>query len=452
MSASDLRAPIDYCSRNRSRPAGEAVDRGRFRVMLPAFLMGLLAAQHVNIAGSLYVGEIFGVLLMMFVLLRRGRLSQTERRLLLFGALWALAQALSDMLNNTAVSVSLKGVGAPLVFVATIVGLSAYFRAQMSRMPSFLMGAALGSLVSIVSFPTAVFLTNPWKWGVGSAVLVIFTVYFSFFLRRKSLVLLLIGAAAFFAASVYYGARSLGFLPVLAVLAYLFFQTSKGTRSARRLDTKGSMVRLVPLIVVCLVIANVGATALFSSDYVLSKLPPQQAARNRAQARGDLGVLFGGRAELFASVSAFLDKPLLGHGTLAPDIGGYYTLKSVQTLDRLGYPRSGLPIDNNSVEIPTHSYLLQGLVWAGIFGGLFWIVLLGLVLNQFAKAVSWLPIYFYVGLLDFLWGLVFSPFPASARWATAVFLAAFFAATYMHRGRDSAQPQNGPVRGQSTPH
>ena len=432
-------------------PASEAADRGRFHFVPAAFVMGLLAAQYVNIPGSLYVGEVFGILLLVPVLFGRGRLTLTDRRLLLFGALWGVAQALSDMLNNTAMSVSLKGVGAPLVFVATIIGLSVYFRAYMPRMPSFLIGAAVGALISLGLAPTAVFSANPWKWGVGDAVLVVSAVYFSFFLRRKSLTWLFFGAVAFAAVSVYYGARSQGFLPLLAVSVYIFFQTSKGSRFASMLRERGSAFHVVPLIVACLLIANVGATALFSSDYLLSKLPPAQAARDRAQASGDLGILFGGRAELFASVSAFLDKPLLGHGTLAPDTGGYYSRKAVRTLDRLGYPQSGQPIAISSVEIPTHSYLLQGLVWAGIFGGLFWIVLLGIVLNQFVKAVNWLPVYFYLALFGFLWGLFFSPFPAISRWTTAVSLAAFLAATYMYRGGGSGQLRNRPVREPSTP-
>ena len=66
-------------------------------------------------------------------------------------------------------------------------------------------------------------------------------------------------------------------------------------------------------------------------------------------------------------------------------------------------------------------------MWSGVIGGLFWVVVLSMVFKRFILAAARLPLYFYVGAVGFAWDVLFSPFGASARWSTAVFLAAFLA-------------------------
>ena len=85
--------------------------------------------------------------------------------------------------------------------------------------------------------------------------------------------------------------------------------------------------------------------------------------------------------------------------------------------------------------IPSHSYLMGALVWSGIFGGLFWIVLLYVVFKRFLRTLGQLPLYFYIGMLGLVWDVLFSPFGASARWNTAVFLAAFLAYTHADKAK-----------------
>jgi hypothetical protein len=434
MPVHDTRDSAHYRSpQGPGAPTADTFNRGRFRFMLPPFLLGMLAAQYVEVFGRLYLGEVFGILLLFPILFGRDRLTQTDRRLLLFGALWAAAQALSDFQNLTAVHDSLKGVFTPLVFVATIVGLSAYFRTNVPRMPSFLLGAALGPLLGLVLFPNARFLGDarfigdPWKWGLGTLVLLVLSIHYSFFLRQKTFVWLLVWSVGIGAVSVYLGSRGLAVLTLFAVPAYMFIHVGSGMRFVKMHISKRGAVPVVLMLVAGAFVTNLGVTAFYSSDTVLSRLSPGQVGKNEQQVGGRLGILVGGRGELFASVSAFVDKPLLGHGSLPRDTGGYYAQKGGQILRSLGYVMNPY-ID--SVEIPTHSFLMQGLVWAGIMGGLFWIVLVGLVLKQFLKAAAWLPVYYYIGLVSLLWGVLFSPFPAITRWETAIFLGAFFAVAH----------------------
>ncbi len=399
--------------------------RSRFRFMAPPFLLGAIAAQHVNVVGELYLGELLGALLLLPIFLRRSRLSGVERRLLFLAVLWAGAQALSDIYNHTAVSDSLKGVFAPLVFMATILGLSVYFRANLARMPSFLLGMALGAIVSLAAFPTEYYSNNFWKFGVGGTILTTFSVHYSFFLNRERYVWLITGVVSFFLISLYYDSRFIAVLPVLSAVVYMLLRSDKAERFFEFFKGNWGMVRLLPLIIVAAFTLNLGATALFTTHFVLSRISPAAAQKYETQARGSFGLLLGGRSELLVSTQAFLDKPMLGHGSWAKDTAGYRQAY-VERYYELGYTQSNQQAVTGGL-IPTHSYLMGALVWSGLLGGLFWMVLLWTVARMFLGVAGRLPFYFYVGLVGLLWDVLFSPFGASARWSSAVFLAAFLA-------------------------
>jgi hypothetical protein len=44
----------------------------------------------------------------------------------------------------------------------------------------------------------------------------------------------------------------------------------------------------------------------------------------------------------------------------------------------------------------------------------------------FIKNLNFLPLYFYVGVISFIWAVFFSPFGASGRWGASIFLASLF--------------------------
>lgn len=431
MSTGVARSASRYRStQSAATAAALALDRGRYRFLIAPFFLGLLAAQTVNVAGELYLGEVLGILLLLVPIGPR-HLSPTERRLVLFAILWSAAQALSDVYNQTALSDSLKGVLAPLVFMGTILGLAAYFRASGARIPSFLLGAALGTIVSLAFFPTEYSSLNAWKFGVGGAVLAAFAIHYSYFLRRKSVVWLSVALLAFLLVSLHYDSRSLAVLPLLAGLPYALVRSDKGERLADFFGGKWGPVRLLLVALVCAFLLSIGTTALFLSSPFQAAVSSAAAQKYAAQASGRYGVLLGGRSSVLVSAQAFLDKPLLGHGSWPRDTSGYRQAYA-EKLYEFGYSPSTQEL-MTSPWIPTHSYLMGALVWSGIFGGLFWITLLYLVFKRFLETVSQLPFYFYIGTVALAWDVLFSPFGASNRWNTAVFLAAFLAYTHANR-------------------
>lgn len=400
-----------------------------FNFLIFPFLIGFVSSQKLNVGGELYIGE---VLAFIYLILNFGKfkLLKFERRLLGFAFIWFCAQLVSDLINETRFMDALKGTLAPLIFGGTIICLIDYFKNNISRLPAFLLGAACGELIYFQLFPSEYYLFNPWKWGLGGGILAIFVIYFSFYLRRKSLFILFGMVAVFFTISLYFNGRSMATFPLLAALAYAFLANGKKVRIMEFFAGKWGVVRLVGALIPALFLLNMAASALFSSSFLLSRVSADAAEKYRSQAAGAYGVLVGGRSEILFSTRAFLDKPLFGHGSWAKNKAGYLDNAEAE-FSRLGY--TSIPddteIDSNSL-ITAHSYLMGALVWAGIFGGMFWIFILHSTIKQFLVSMSQLPFYYYVGMVGLMWNIFFSPFSAASRWSTAVFLAAFWAYGY----------------------
>lgn len=390
-------------------------------------IIGLVSAQKINFIGDLYIGEVMAVVYVIFNIARL-QLTKVERSIVIFALIWACAQFVSDIFNKTELTDAIKGIFAPLVFVTTFIFLINYIRNEPQRLPLLLLGFILGGLIHLLIFPTTYFLFNPWKWGLGSSFFGLYIVYFSFFKENKNNFTLFSILMLFFAVSIYYDGRSMAVFPLVSALIYIKFHTNKVSGFSAQISGKFSGLKILLMVLPVLYVVNTAASAFFSSPVVLSNFSSASAAKYRAQATGAYGILLGGRSEILVSGQAFLDKPLLGHGSWAKDKSGYLDAYSILRY-QLGYSlrEDGQYEDFESeLLIPVHSYLMGAFVWAGIFGGLFWIVVLNNVIKIFIRNLNVLPLYFYVGIIGFVWSVFFSPFGASGRWGSAVFLATLF--------------------------
>lgn len=418
--------------RGRAMSASTNMSSSNMHFYFFPFLFGIISSQKMNVGGELYVGE---VLAFFYIVMKFGNftLMKFERRLLGFVFIWFFAQLVSDLINETQFLDALKGTLAPLVFGCTTICLLDYFKSNISRLPAFLLGIACGELIRLQFFPTEYYLFNPWKWGLGGAVLSVFVIWFSFYLKRKSIFMLFGALAVFFVISLRFDGRSMAAFPLFAAIAYTFFGTGKQLRAMRFFTGSWGVVRLLGILLPLLLLLNMGASALFSSSFILSRVSKESAEKYSTQAAGAYGLLLGARSEILISTRAFLDKPLLGHGSWAKDKAGYLTNFEGER-NRLGY--ESLPddteLDSNSL-ITAHSVLMGTLVWAGIFGGMFWIFILYSMTKQFLASMRQLPFYYYVGMVGLTWNILFSPLGASLRWSTAVFLGAFWAYVYVKR-------------------
>lgn len=398
-----------------------------YRFLLVPFLIGLISAQKINLVGELYVGEAIAAAYIV-VNLKRLRLSGVEVTIIAFALLWAGAQLLSDLSNKTAFFDAIKGILAPVVFVATFIFLINYTKDKFFRVPSLLIGVTIGALIQLILIPTEYFKFNFWKWGFGGVVLGLFVIYFSFFSKNKNSLFLFSALIIFLGVTLYFDSRGMAIFPIIAALIYKLFYEKKVSFLSKNFSGGWTSIKLLLIAVPMLFIVNSVASALFSSEAVLSKFSIATAAKYRTQATGAFGILLGGRSEVLVSAQAFLDRPLIGHGSWAKDKSGYLE-RYLILRDKYGYSLSddgGYEKVGEEVLIPAHSFFMGAMVWAGILGGVFWLVVLNNTLKIFIANLNLFPLYYYVGIIGFVWNVFFSPFGADARWSTAVFLAAFF--------------------------
>lgn len=396
-----------------------------YKLFAIPFYFGFLSAQKINFFGELYVGEII-FMGYLFSNVSRLHLSKQEFLLLFFAMLWASAQFMSNIYNETELNDGLKGIFVPIFFILTLLGLLNYFKYIPSRFPSFILGASFGELVHILIFGHFNFEVNMWKWGFGNGLLWITIIYFSFFVKNQKKLLLLLVVIGFGVISLNNSARGLAVFPIVSSLLFIIFYRNKQYSLIRWLGRGVTGLKFLIIFIPLIILINNAATALFSSDKFLENFSDADASKFKTQANTKYGMLLGGRPEILGSMTAFLDKPILGHGSWAMDKDFYYIQKMNNLKSELGFEN----INENYSEIkliPTHSYLMGAFVWAGIFGGLFWLVLINKVIKIFIINTNVWPVYFYLGVIVFFWNVLFSPFGASTRWSTAVFLAAFLA-------------------------
>ena len=156
-------------------------------------------------------------------------------------------------------------------------------------------------------------------------------------------------------------------------------------------------------------------------------LPPVEAAKYRTQAQSQYGVLLGGRSELFVSLRAFFDSPILGHGSWPEN--PEYVYARLDEVDKAGAGFMDISVMEENIStflIPTHSYIMGALVWGGFFAGLFWFKTLAAVSKGLLnKAVVSSPLLLYISLA-LVWSILFSPFGADARWISTVQLSTYY--------------------------
>jgi hypothetical protein len=226
----------------------------------------------------------------------------------------------------------------------------------------------------------------------------------------------------------------------LLFVAYLLLRIGKLERFIGFINYISQKTIFKPLVLVvsAFLMLNIAVSALFQNSLVLSLMPEVIQLKTLQQSDNRWGLLFGGRSEIAPSIVAFLDKPLLGHGSFAKDPTGAYTTLQYDFINQSGQVANYGYLDyimRSTVElrVPTHSYLFAGLVWAGIAGGAFWIIVLTYVIRTLLDNYQILTYYFFEGGYVLVWSIFFSPFGYTSRFSTAIFMAALISAVWLSK-------------------
>jgi hypothetical protein len=163
------------------------------------------------------------------------------------------------------------------------------------------------------------------------------------------------------------------------------------------------------------------------------------------QSRGETGImplLLGGRMESFCGLIACVDKPIIGFGPWAMDNDGYtgeFLEKYGTYEDASNYYKQmewNLAHGHTQHMIHCHAYITEFWLWYGIFGLLFWLYII-FVLLRYLKQDCWVVPQWYMWIAasipGYFWGIFFSPW--SARVGGIIFIVACLMARAVRRGR-----------------
>lgn len=397
------------------------------------FIFGVIATQKLHIFGEVYVGEILS-LMYLALNFTKIQFSKAEKTLFLFAFLWSFSQVISDLVNYNNFNAFIKGASAPILFAVTIMSLISYFRFQTysnlellkARFFYFILGVELASLILEYFFPSEYSQINLWKWGLGPHILVIIAAWTSFYVKNIKIMALLAIILLFSAISFHFGSRGLAGIPIFSVLVYLLITESKFKLILEKASKAKRLLFFLFVILALAISLNTVYSKIIKSDSYVNATSSDIVEKFSTQDKGKYGGLIGARPEIFISYQAFLDKPLLGHGSWAIDTTGKYLREYYELSSDLGYADYDNDFDLGNTEfIPTHSYMMQAFVWGGILAGLFWVYLLFFLTKTFNDNITKLPYFFYFVYFQIAFNILFSPFGADARWLSAIFISSY---------------------------
>jgi hypothetical protein len=379
-----------------------------------ALLIPATSFLELELVGRIFATELLLGAALPILLLLRGRLLMRKLPLLIFtmGLIWLVAQIATDLIVESTFRDYARGwakIGFTLLNFMSIYLLLAGSR---RRVVLFAAGLGIGIILLFIFNPPPFGLTQPWKFGLGFAL-----VY-------------LVAAAL--------QQRTLARVPYLAPLVFaaigLFFM-SQGFRSGGGVafitaayllyGGNGPKYRF-PSPVKILFIIGFGALAVFilleSYEAMVEAgwFGVQAKLILRQQALSNMGILLGGRSEILIASQAIMESPLLGHGSWAKS--EYYSY--LMALLKFGANGGEIPFLKNDL-IPTHSVIFGAWVESGILGAMFWAMILGIVFRVMIRlSVSddpLMPLITFMGFLMF-WDILFSPFGADRRFVLAYFI------------------------------
>lgn len=361
---------------------------------LKIIIIGFLGFQSLRFFGSIVSPlELFGTIYFFYQvlfdvkkrinLLFKNNIYQ-KFTILLF--LWSGCQLISDVINQSSIRDSIRGIFSPILLVVTIrflLLLNEYFKEEYF-LEDILIGYSLYRVYGLLFLSNSI--ENALKMG---GIIALGFLVFSLF---KSDALKIIISFMFIIISLFYAIRSSVITFSLLLIINLVI---KGNKSGN------INIKILPNILngifkyFFILLALLLLSPLFNSfNSLLININPygERTVELQSQYKRKGGV-FSARPEYLSFFSAFKDSPIIGHGSWATDkdSGKYFLIKERNKIEN--QKKSDRTILNQKckdrvdckTKIPTHSPIQQTVIWAGIFSSAFFFFLLNINLNIIYK-------------------------------------------------------------------
>ena len=386
-------------------------------LIIPLFLSSL----YVNILGNVYLFELFAIGFFIISFLYGGKFRKTEFFLFVFGGLLLIRVLLSEEILSPD---NVAWFGTFFILIVFLMGLIAFSRYRWSRVFCIYAGASLGFAVSVVAFGNDAMgwvsekplLERAFSFGhIPLFILALMTLG-----RSKTIaIILIIGAVC---VALMYSDRGKAAVYLAAVVGVLATTLLKANRPKKRRSLPEYIITVAGICVAALVAGEafvLGAKIGLFNDRFNDKI--------LRQAEHEYGFIAGARPDQIPMIKAILKKPIFGHGVNGPEqswaINMMLLSPEMQKLDgnRLeAYIERGLVL---------HSGILGAWVRYGIFGGIFWGIILLLsvkVLRDYLGVSGWQSVLVVACATDLIFEALFEP--GRLRFAIALNLMVVFTA------------------------
>lgn len=400
------------------------------------FLIPFLGFVQVNIIGVLNGTDICLICAFLYLAVR-GRIrikSPIVKKVLILGLFWLASQIVTDLVRHSPFADYARGWSNIFLTLINFVTLYVLLYGRLRRF--LLYGWGL-----VPSMAITYLLHNfnsddppdPWKFGYAFPATLSVVLLASHRKCRENWRIALIAAMGLI--NILLGARALGGICLTAAL-YLVVAHFVRIRAETGAKLKTS---LKVSLAISLALAGSGLFEVYQYAASSGNLGEDARVKYEEQSSGKYGLLLGGRSELFSTIPAIIDSPILGHGSWAKD--PTYLIAGREAMLLLSY-KGALDLSPEELKeglIPTHSFLLGAWVYAGVLGAVFWGWVWLLIVKSLARiypvTAGLLPLMAYFGFL-LLWDILFSPFGLDRRNQVPYFLLLIF--TYYEMSLRSA--------------
>jgi len=412
------------------------------------FLLGL--GSKLQIVASLSITELIVLLAAPFIFMKNHRVMKRDGIMTFWwmSILVIVGCMISSIANDSHPAAILRGMATTCLISSSIIFSHWIIRNDASGFKWLLLGIAFSGIISIFYFQNVAEVAQ-----TGGDVDLIVSGPLFWIQKLKAFVMLPTNGWYVHMPTVINVAAPL----LMAVFAILTSQSGRSTalsliafvvivliggKKAKTMMRMSKYFGLICFIGIVLIIATHRAYKVAATQGWLGEGSRQ---KYEIQAKGDGGIgrlLLGGRADSFVGLLACRDKPIIGFGPWAMDVKGYFeefmvkygTYDDVMALQRSQQYNARMGTLREHL-IGCHSYITEFWLWYGIFGLLFWIYVIFVLLRYLKQDCFVVPQWFAwlaCSIPGMFWNIFFSPF--DNRFGVPLFVVACLMARAVRHG------------------
>jgi hypothetical protein len=335
------------------------------------------------------------------------------RNIIFLLLLTAIAQILSDTINDVYAESTIKRVGTYFIFIFIIMSWKLIAANNWTTIRIMLIAYSISWVftyfVGSSAAPNYQFM--PWRLGMGAAFTLAVCTLLTFFRTLNWLKILILAPVSLL--HIILGSRSIALFTIIALIISLIsnYRGSVIPRETTPVRFFGAITTIIA-----------GLFTFYYGLIIATELrlfPEEVQQRTEAQVYSKYGLAATARPETASAVLAIAEKPLIGWGSTAydPIIWRYYvdvlTENWASRTDYENIYRDTIYQDWDG-GLPSHSHVLGAWTDGGIFASLSWFYILGwciyLIIQCFGWKSSSVPLAVFVASTA-IWDIAFSPGP-----------------------------------------